>query len=111
MEKRQAPVIPWSLAKKIANALWRDTSVSKGSNIRMIRHRKAAATVLLLAHKSGGRWIDHHRICWEDLIFSNSNGNKTVQAPLRLSKNNLCNDLPQSLTWVADATGNPTDCP
>ena len=80
MEKKQAPVIEWNLAKKIARSLWNDISVKQGSNIKMIRHRKAAATLLLLAHKSGGRWIDHHRLFWQDLKFSKVNGKKVVQA-------------------------------
>ena len=40
MEKKQAPVLEWSLAKKIAKSLWNDISVRQGSNIKMIRHRK-----------------------------------------------------------------------
>ena len=34
-----------------------------------------------------------------------------MQAPLRLSKNNLCNDLPQSLTWSTNTTDCTENCP
>ena len=111
MAKKQAPVIPWNITKKIAYHLWRDTSIPRGSNINAIRNRKAAATVSLLAATSGGRWIDVHRIRWEDLTFKTENNTKYVQAPLRFSKNNLTNNIPQALTWAASQSSDPSDCP
>ena len=111
MEKHQAPIVSWEMAKRIADKLWNDTSVSRGSSIKSIRKRKAAATALLLTNSSGSRWQDLHRVRWEDLSFSCQNNKKIVQAKLRLSKNNLCNDFPQSLTWAARADNSASDCP
>ena len=111
MTKKQAPVIPWNITKRIANCLWRDTSVPRGSNITTIRKRKAAATILLLVATSGGRWVDAHRLKWEDLIFKDDGETKFVQAPLRFSKNNLTNNLPQALSWAKSTSSNPSDCP
>lgn len=111
MAKKQAPVVDYETIKKIAKSLWEDISVPRGSNIKAIRHRKAAATALLLSHKCGTRWKDLHRIHWEDLQFSCRAGKKVVQAALRLSKNNLCNDFPQALTWAENKTTSLEDCP
>ena len=111
MKKKQAPAIPWSIIKKIYLQLWDDISVDRGSNIQAIRLRKAAATALALSNLGGSRWIDLHRIHWEDLMFSKSGNIKFVQAPLRMSKNNICNDFPQSLTWASSTEKDPTDCP
>ena len=111
MFKKQAPIVTWDTVKKISKALWVDTSVYRGSNISIIRKRKAAATAMVLAAKSGGRWKDVHRIRWEDIDFSSSNGIRFVQARLRLSKNNLINDFPQSLTWATTPTTPSTECP
>ena len=109
MAKKQAPTIPWNITKKIANHLWQDISIPRGSNITAIRKRKAAATALLLSAKCGGRWIDTHRIFWEDLKFRTEKSTKFVQAPLRFSKNNLTNNLPQALSWAS--SNNTADCP
>ena len=111
MQKRQAPVIDWDTTKKIAKKLWTDTSVRRGSSIKSIRKRKAAATALLLTATCGGRWIDIHRTHWEDLKFHIENSTRIVQAPLRFSKNNLTNNLPQTLTWASSSKALPEDCP
>ena len=111
MKKRQAPVIDWDTVKLISNKLWTDTTVGRGSSVKSIRKRKAAATALLLVNTCGGRWIDLHRIHWEDLKFHIENSNRIVQAPLRLSKNNLTNNLPQTLTWATSMDTSPQDCP
>ena len=111
MFKKQAPVIEWSKVKLLVKHLWRDTSVVNGSNINIIRKRKAAATAMFLAAKSGGRWIDVHRLRWEDLKFSKIDNINFIQAKLRLSKNNIINDFPQSLTWASTTTMNAEDCP
>ena len=109
--KKQAPVIEWNITKKIAKSLWEDISVSRGSNITSIRNRKAAATALLLAHTSGGRWIDIHRMKWEDLKFKKTIDTMYVQAPLRFSKNNLTNNVPQALQWASSVSTDKSDCP
>ena len=111
MAKKQAPVIEWNITKKIAKSLWEDISVSRGSNITSIRNRKAAATALLLAHTSGGRWIDIHRMKWEDLKFKKTIDTMYVQAPLRFSKNNLTNNVPQALQWASSVSTDKSDCP
>ena len=111
MFKKQAPICAWAEAKKISEALWRDISVTSGSNVSMIRKRKAAATAIILASKTGARWIDVHRLRWEDLVFSKVDNTKFIQAKLRLSKNNIINDFPQSLTWASTTNTPPRDCP
>ena len=111
MAKKQAPVIEWNITKKIAQGLWNDISVNRGSNITSIRNRKGAATALLLAFTSGARWIDLHRLKWEDLKFKSIDDMLYVQAPLRLSKNNLTNNLPQALQWASSKSTDKTDCP
>ena len=111
MFKKQAPVVTWAKVKLISKQLWADTSVDRGSNIAIIRKRKAAATAMVLAAKSGGRWIDIHRLRWEDITFTKNNNIHFVQARLRLSKNNLLNDFPQSLTWASAAKTPKDDCP
>ena len=111
MAKKQAPVIDWDTSKKIAKRLWNDISVGRGSSIASIRKRKAAATALLLTATCGGRWIDVHRIFWEDLKFHTENSIKIVQAPLRFSKNNLTNNIPQTLTWAKSKSTDHADCP
>ena len=111
MFKKQAPVVPWNIVKSIAKALWDDVSVAHGSNISIIRKRKAAATAMILASKSGGRWIDVHRLKWEDLDFSTVDNIKFITAKLRLSKNNIINDFPQSLTWASTKDTAKEDCP
>ena len=111
MKKKQAPAIPWSIIKRIYNQLWNDISVDRGSNINSVRLRKAAATALALSNLGGSRWVDLHRIRWEDLIFEKTGSTKFVQAPLRMSKNNICNDFPQSLTWASASDKSPDDCP
>ena len=111
MKKKQAPVIDWDTAKRIAKRLWNDTSVGRGSSVKSIRKRKAAATAFLLTTLCGGRWIDLHRIHWEDLKFHCENSKRIVQAPLRFSKNNLTNNLPQTLTWASNSHTAPEDCP
>lgn len=111
MQKKQAPILDWNTAKLIAHRLWNDTTISQGASIKAIRKRKAAATALLLTNACGSRWQDLHRVRWEDLIFTCQNNKKIVQASLRLTKNNLCNDFPQSLTWTARDDGHLEDCP
>lgn len=111
MFKKQAPVIAWDQVKRLSRALWNDTTVPRGSNIRVIRFRKAAATVMILAAKSGGRWIDIHRLRWEDLHFSKVDNINFIQAKIRISKNNLTNDCPQSLTWATMANQTAPECP
>ena len=111
MAKKQAPVINWDITKKLAKSLWEDISVPRGSNITSIRARKAAATALILTAKSGARWIDVHRIMWQDLKFTSTNGHVIVQAPLRLSKNNLTNNMPQAYQWASSKSSDPEDCP
>ena len=111
MFKKQAPVVTWNTVKLIAKNLWNDTSIPRGSNVNTVRKRKAAATAMLLASKSGGRWIDVHRLRWEDLNFSKIDNILFIQAKLRLSKNNLINDFPQSLTWASAPGVHQSDCP
>ena len=111
MAKKQAPVINWDITKRIAKSLWEDISVERGSNITSIRSRKAAATALILTAKSGARWIDIHRLHWQDLKFTSEGGHVIVQAPLRFSKNNLTNNVPQAYQWASADSNDPMDCP
>ena len=48
---------------------------------------------------------------WQDLKFKSENGHVIVQAPLRLSKNNLTNNIPQAYQWASSDSTDPYDCP
>ena len=98
---KQAPIVTSSEAFLIANQLWNDNSRTRGTRSTSIPNRKKAATVTVLATLSGSRWIDLHRIHWEDIVIEKSNLSKFMFIKLRQSKNNLCNEVPQRLVWAS----------
>ena len=76
-----------------------------------IWHLSDDVAAIFLTAKSGARWIDLHRLRWEDLKFKSENGHVIVQAPLRFSKNNLTNNVPQAYQWASSNSENTDDCP
>ena len=111
LKTKQAPFITTIRALQIANALWDDESRGPGISDFTIRTRKRAALALILAAYSGGRWIDIHRLKWEDLQKSKTSTMTFIMAEMRMSKNNLCNEVPQRLVWArtkyTDSPDNP----
>lgn len=101
---KQAPLLPMADAFRIANHLWHNESRTRGTTVNSIPTRKRAATVLVLASLSGARWIDLHRIHWNDIQFENDGVTKVMRVPLRMSKNNLCNEVPQRLFWMVSSS-------
>ena len=108
LKTKQAPFITTIRALEIANALWNDNQVRRGRGLRAIRTGKRAATALVMAAYSGGRWIDIHRLKWEDLRTTKTPSQTFLIAEMRMSKNNTCNEVPQRLSW---ARSHETDSP
>ena len=104
LQTKQAPLLPTNDAVKIANHLWNDESRTRGTRPQTIRLRKTAATVLMLASLSGSRWVDLHRLHWEDIRFEQIGPHRAMRIALRMSKNNLCNEVPQRLFWMASSS-------
>ena len=104
LQTKQAPLLRTADAFRIATQLWEDNSRTQGTRPTSIPLRKKAATVLVLASLSGSRWIDLHRIHWQDLKFTNTGPTKVMWVTLRMSKNNLCNEVPQRLFWSSSSS-------
>ena len=111
LKTKQAPFITTIMALKIANILWTDDKISRGKGWKAIRTRKRAATALVLAAYTGGRWVDIHRLKWEDLRTSKTPSQTFLTAEMRMSKNNLCNEVPQRLTWARSSDTDSPDNP
>ena len=110
-QPKQAPIISTENAFKIACHLWNDESRTRGTTTASIPNRKKAATVTVLASLSGSRWVDLHRLHWEDIKIERQSFGTFLFIPLRMSKNNLCNEVPQRLFWGSTPTTNPTRDP
>ena len=108
LKTKQAPFITTVRALQIAHNLWNDDIVRRGRGPRAIRTGRRAATALVLAAYSGGRWIDLHRLKWEDLRKTKTPTQTFLIAEMRMSKNNTCNEVPQRLSW---ARSHETDSP
>ena len=104
LQTKQAPILRTADAIRIATSLWADETRTRGTRPNSILLRKKAAAVLVLASLSGSRWIDLHRIHWQDLKFENTGVNTVMWIPLRMSKNNLCNEVPQRLFWTSSSS-------
>lgn len=111
LKTKQAPFITTVRALQIANALWQDDKISRGVGWKAIRTRKRASTALVLAAYTGGRWIDIHRLKWEDLKISKTPTKTFLIAEMRMSKNNLCNEVPQRLSWARSPDTDSPDNP
>ena len=94
---KQDPIVSSADAFKIAEQLWGDETRTRGTRESSIPNRKKAATVTVLATLSGSRWMDLHRLHWEDIQFERSQFSTFMFVKLRQSKNNLCNEVPQRL--------------
>ena len=103
-QPKQAPLIPTNDAFRIANHLWADESRTRGTRHTSILNRKKAATAVVLASLSGSRWMDLHRAHWEDVKIDRHPTTTFMFLSLRMSKNNLCNEVPQRLFWGSSAT-------
>ena len=101
---KQAPLLPMAEAFRISHHLWHNESRSRGTTKNTIPNRKRAATALVLASLSGARWIDIHRLHWNDIQFESEGVTKVMRVPLRMSKNNLCNEVPQRLFWMVSSS-------
>ena len=108
---KQAPIIQSDDAFRIAHLLWNDETRTRGTTDSSILNRKKAATVTVLATLSGSRWIDLHRIHWEDIKIEKQAYATFLFIPLRMSKNNLCNEVPQRLFWGRTASTDPSRDP
>ena len=108
LKTKQANFISTPLAIKIATILWTDSIPRKRHGERT---RKKAAAAIMMAAFSGGRWIDIHRLRWEDLKKSRTSTMLFITAEMRMSKNNLCNEVPQRLTWARPLNDESTDNP
>ena len=91
--------------------MWDDDKVSRGKGPAAIRTRKRAATALVLAAYTGGRWIDIHRLQWQDLKLTSTPSQTFLIAEMRMSKNNVCNEVPQRLIWARSADTDSPDNP
>ena len=108
---KQAPIISTDDAFKIAEQLWHDETRTRGTRPSSITNRKKAATVTVLATLSGSRWIDLHRIHWQDIVIQRNGVAKFLFVKLRQSKNNLCNEVPQRLFWASTLHTDPSRDP
>ena len=99
-QPKQAPLIFTNDAFRIAQHLWEDETRTRGTRQISIRNRKKAAVVTVLASLSGSRWIDLHRLRWEDIKLESTPFAKFLYIGLRMSKNNLSNEVPQRLFWA-----------
>ena len=108
LKTKQANFISTPTAMKIATILWTDSDPRR---IRGEATRKKAAVALMMAAFTGGRWIDIHRLQWQDLKKSKTSTMLFITAEMRLSKNNLCNEVPQRLTWARSLNDHSTDNP
>ena len=108
---KQAPIVSTEDAFRIANYLWKDESRTRGTRSSSIINRKKAATVTVLASLSGSRWIDLHRLHWEDIVIEKQPLATFMYVTLRMSKNNLCNEVPQRLFWSSASTTVVDRCP
>lgn len=104
LQTKQAPLLRTADAIRIALFLWSDISRTRGTRPTSIPLRKKAATVLVLASLTGSRWIDLHRIHWQDLKFTDTGPTKVMWVNLRMTKNNLCNEVPQRLFWTSSSS-------
>ena len=103
-QPKQAPLIPTNDAFKIANHLWNDETRTRGTRESSIINRKKAATATVLAALSGSRWIDLHRLHWQDITLECQPNAKFLFITLRMTKNNTCNEVPQRLFWGETVT-------
>ena len=108
---KQAPIVSSNDAFKIAMQLWQDESRTRGTRSSSIKNRKKAAVATVLATLSGSRWMDLHRLHWEDVVIQRSNVAKFLFIKLRQSKNNLCNEVPQRLFWASTLHTDPARDP
>ena len=108
LKTKQANFISTPLAIKIATILWTEDHPRRR---RGDKTRKKAATALMMAAFTGGRWIDIHRLKWEDLKKSRTSTILFISAEMRLSKNNLRNEVPQRLTWARPLNDESLDNP
>ena len=99
-QPKQAPLIYTHDAFRIATHLWFDESRTQGTKEVSIIYRKKAAVVTVLASLSGSRWIDLHRTHWEDITVEATPFAKFLYIGLRMTKNNLNNEVPQRLFWA-----------
>ena len=97
LKTKQANFLTIPLALKLANLLWTGPTPRR---IRGEATRKKAAVALVMCAYTGSRWIDVHRLQWQDLKKSKTSTMLFITAELRLSKNNLCNEVPQRLSWA-----------
>ena len=97
---KQAPLIFTNDAFRIAHQLWNDETRTRGTRAVSIIYRKKAAVVTVLASLSGSRWIDLHRTHWEDIKIEHTPFAKFLYIELRMTKNNLSNEVPQRLFWA-----------
>ena len=104
LQTKQAPLLRTADAFRIAKFLWDDISRTRGTKPTSIPLRKKAATALVLATLTGTRWIDLHRIHWEDIKFTNTGPAMVMWVNLRMTKNNLCNEVPQRLFWTSSSS-------
>ena len=108
MKTKQASFISMPNAVKIAHELWNESAPRRR---RGEATRKKAATALVMAAFTGGRWIDIHRLQWQDLKKSRTSTMLFITAEMRLSKNNQCNEVPQRLVWARPLNETSTDNP
>ena len=105
LKTKQANFISTPVAIKIATKLWTNRRKHGEST------KKKAAVALMMASFTGGRWVDIHRLRWEDLRKSRTSTMLFITAEMRLSKNNLLNDVPQRLTWARSLNDESVDNP
>ena len=108
---KQAPIVSTDDAFRIAHQLWNDESRTRGTRDSSIPNRKKAATCTVLATLSGSRWMDLHRIHWQDIVIEKNGLATFLFVTLRQSKNNLCNEVPQRLFWASTVYTEPSRDP
>ena len=106
-QPKQAPLCYTTNAVRLATHLWHDESRTRGTRPISIFYRKQAAVVTILASLSGSRWIDLHRLHWEDIKIERTPFAKFLYIGLRMTKNNLSNEVPQRLFWAVKSDTPP----
>ena len=108
LKTKQASFISTPAALQVAHGLWNEAAPRRR---RGESTRKKAATALVMAAFTGGRWIDIHRLQWQDLKKSRTSTMLFITAEMRLSKNNQCNEVPQRMVWARPLNDKSTENP
>lgn len=67
LKKKQANPLSWPDARKLALKLWNTTLSTTQTRANSVLLRKAAALALMFGTATGARWVDLHRLRWEDI--------------------------------------------